>query len=124
MVTRVLACLVLCVAGCDTTHQASDPSQSAAVERSSEIDSLVKLMRKSLTDPDPHDTGQAMMCEIDRLFNVLGEEEAIRRIEEARRVAYTPTDRRAIARRDSLLHAHTFGIEECQNDTAVAVQNE
>jgi hypothetical protein len=121
---ETLACAVLCVAGCNATYQASDLSESGVVERSSETDSLVKLMRRSLTDPDPHDTGQAMMCEIDRLFNELGEEEAIRRIEEARRVAYSPKDRRAIARRDSLLHAHTFGIEECQSDTAVAVQNE
>jgi hypothetical protein len=118
---KTLACAVLCIAGCDVTYQASDLSKNAAVEGSSETDSLVKLMRRSLTDPDPHDTGQAMMCEIDRLFNVLGDEEAIQRIEEARKIAYTPKDRPAIARRDSLLHAHTFGLEECQKDTAVAV---
>ncbi len=37
---------------------------------------------------------------------------------------YTPQNLPAIVRRDSLLHGHTFGVEECQNDTAVAVPNE
>jgi hypothetical protein len=121
---RAFTCVVLCVAGCDPTDQASVPSQSATVERSPETDSLVKLMRRSLTDPDPHDTGQAMMCEIGRLFKVLGEEEAVRQIAEAERMIYTPQNLPAIVRRDSLLHGHTFGVEDCQSDTAVAVQNE
>lgn len=121
---KTLACAVLCVAGCDATYQASDLSKSATVERSPETDSLVKLMRRSLSDPDPHDTGQAMMCEIGRLFKVLGEEEAVRQIAAAERTIYSPQNLPAIVRRDSLLHGHTFGVEDCQSDTAVAVQNE
>jgi hypothetical protein len=121
---ETLACAVLCVAGCNATYQASDLSESGVVERSSETDSLVKLMRRSLTDPDPHDTAQAMMCEIGRLFRVLGEKEAVRQIAEAESKIYTPRNLPAIVRRDSLLHGHTFGVEDCQTDRAVGVQPE
>lgn len=115
-----LFCLAL--AGCGAPHPSSE--RVAAGTPPAVTDSLVKLMRKSLTDPDPHATAQAMMCEIDRLFLLLGEKEAVQRIEEAEEIAFTWRDRAAIARRDSLLHLHSFSTSECRNtphpDTAVA----
>jgi hypothetical protein len=107
---QVFWCLLLLGCG-EEPHPRS--SREVSVMAANPTDSLVRLMRRSLSTPDPHATVQEMICEMGRLYAQFGEEKANRLIQGAESTAYTWKDREAIARRDSLLHGHSFGTAEC-----------
>lgn len=71
-------------------------------------DSLEKLSRLLLTDPDPHTIGQAMVCENLRLMHLYGEVKAVHIAAEVRDRVYRSIDERALQRVDSMLANHTF----------------
>jgi hypothetical protein len=109
-VARVVCCLLLL--GCnEDLHPRS--SREVSVVAANPTDSLVRLMRKSLSTPNPHVTVQEVICEMGRIYTQFGEEKADRLIQESASIAYTWKDHVAIARRDSLLHGHSFGTSEC-----------
>ncbi len=105
---------VIIAAACTRTPERSDTRPAAPAA----TDSLVKLMRKSLTESDPVPVALAMMCESYHLFKRYGEREAIRLSQQAEEIAYTWRDRAAVARRDQKLANHTFpaGERACTTD--------
>lgn len=71
-------------------------------------DSLVKLIRKNINEPDPVPTFLAIVCEMHHLTERYGDVEGSRLICEGIRVAHADADRGAMARRNSKLGGHNF----------------
>lgn len=74
-------------------------------------DSLAKLLRRQLTDPDPVRIQHAIQCEHERLGQLLGPEKSFLVSRRVADTVYTWRDRPAIRRVDSALGGHSFTLD-------------
>lgn len=111
---RVTRLVLLGLAACSGQPQRSDTTPDVPAE----IDSLVSLMRRELTEPDPVPVALATICEMHHLFKKYGERKAVQLIQQAEEVAFTWRERPALARLDAKLANHTFpaGERACTMD--------
>jgi hypothetical protein len=75
-------------------------------------DSLVKLIRKQLTDPDPRRVELEILCEGDRLYALYGDTAGTRRFRDAWARAYTDQDIAARRRAERALVGHDYRVSQ------------
>ncbi|MGH8244591.1 MAG: hypothetical protein ACRETY_14720 [Steroidobacteraceae bacterium] len=94
--------------GCGTSAPSADTRPPKNVSAPQITDEYVRLSRKQLTDPDPRAVQREINCEIRRLGQLLGDQEAFTRMEAAEDTVFTWRDRAARERVDRALANHVF----------------